>query len=79
MQTQYFKIAKTRSEFTNIPRLTAKWTAIGTPWQRGSWYGGYLLVTPCVRNITGYLFCFNLILKRIINLINKVTEQLILR
>lgn len=59
------------SVITNIPRLTAKWTAIGTPWQRRSWYGGYLLVTPCVRNITGYLFCFNLILREIKNLINK--------
>lgn len=49
---------------TRMPEDMAKYTAAGIVWHRGSWYIGYLEVTPWVRNITGYFVCLYFTLKR---------------
>lgn len=62
------------SLWTLIPKISAAnacLIAIGTDWHLGSWYVGYLVVMPCVRNTTGYLFC----LRRIIAQMSGLKEE----
>lgn len=60
---------------TNKSAQLAKLMAFSTFFVRLSEYGGYFEVTPCVRNITGYLFCLNLALRREFQKIQKKSSK----